>query len=130
MVVSSSDSSEYYPENVPTDFRIRLPEILHLKGTWTCSLRDIKCVTTSDVDLYVYSDIVEDSYVHNKKLPLLQYVTGEEGQVTRHFSGPITSRLARPDVGTIHIYIKDSQMKKAPLTEEHTTCTLRFEQLS
>ena len=127
LFVSSSDSLEYFPDNKPCDFNVKLPQTLELTGTWTCSLRDIKCVTTSDKDLYVYSDFLQDSYVNNKKLPLLQYISGEQGKVVRNFDGSICPRLARRDLSSIHVYIRDSKMNSAPLTGERTTCTLHFE---
>ena len=127
LFVSSSDSSEYFPDNIACDFKVKLPQMLQLPGTWTCSLRDLKCVTTLDKDLYVFSDIIEDSYVNDKKLPILQYVYGKRGKVARNFDGSICPRLARRDLSTIHVYIRDSKMNKAPLTAQCTTCTLHFE---
>ena len=118
---SSSDSLTFYPDNQPFDLKVHLPEISHLSGTWTCSLLDLKCVTTSDTELYVFADILEDSLVNSKKLPLIQYVPGEDGKIVRTFGGCIDPRLSRNDIGTIHIYITDVQMKNAPLTGERTT---------
>ena len=129
LFVSSADSKSYFPQNCPSDFSIQLREIIHLEGDWTCSLRAIKCVTTTDTDLYVFCDLLEESYVHDTKLPILQYVPGKQGKVVRDFDCNTSQRLISNNISTIRIYIRDFHFKKAPLTGERTTCTLHFEKI-
>ena len=126
MFISSCDSLQFFPDNKPNDFTIRLPDELHLEGEWTCTLRNLKCVTTLDTDLYVFCDVVEESYVRNRKLPILQYIPGEQGKMVGNFESDLCAKLSRKDITTIRIYIRDFHLREAPLAGERTTCTLHF----
>ena len=130
LFASSKDSLTFHPNNSSTSFTIQLPEELQLSGIWTCSLSSLKCVSKSNADLYVFSDILEESIVNSRKLPIMQYVSGKRGKIVRGFDGSIAPRVVRHRIGTIHIYITDAHLNKAPLTGEITTCTLRFVKIS
>ena len=128
---NSKDSTSYFPNNDAVDFSLQLPETIHLKGVWTCSLRNIRCTTTPNTDLYVFCDAVEESYVRNTKLPILQMVHSEEdGNIVCHFDGSICMKVTRTELNTLRIYIKTFTQHKPSFISEPLTCTLHFQRLS
>lgn len=140
LFVSSSDSCKnFYPRNTQSRFTIQLPDTLHLNHTpWYCALRDISCEITKSVDLYVFCDVIEDSYVREQKLPILQHIPfttqarattskGEEGiRVVTTFDSSIAHRIKITQLKTLTIYITDKDLKPPSFTSAHVTCTLHL----
>ena len=54
LFLASDDSLDFYPLNTPGHFSIKLPETMHMDGSWMCALRDLQCKTTSPTDLLVF----------------------------------------------------------------------------
>lgn len=73
MVLKSTDSFAFYRNNKPYDFHVHLPRPLTLNGQWTVSLLET-CLpsTESEMDVYIYSNLCEDTIVRDKELPLLR----------------------------------------------------------
>ena len=69
--LKSSDSLKYYPSNTPHYFTVELPETIYLDGDdiWYCTLRNLNCELSVPKSLYVYCDLVQQSFVLDRKLP-------------------------------------------------------------
>ena len=79
--------------------------------------------------LYIYSDIVEDVYVGDSKVPLLRTVPiqGVRGQnVTITFHKPFYKPLAKVYINSILIEVKDDTGKEISFTSGKVICTLHF----
>lgn len=125
LFLSSTDSPRFCPYNSPSEFVVRLPETFHLEGKWTCALKEIKCTTTKNVGLYVFCDLVTESVVKGRKLPILQHISQEvEGRFVHSFDLSIAPLLSRKTFHEVYLYIRDEQMNPAPLAGDPTSCTL------
>ena len=90
----SDDSVSTHPTNNPLEFLSELPKTVTADGNYTCAL--VECVITPDVsDSYIiYCDIVENSCVHGKLLPVLNIID-KSGTVDLPYYIPLSR-------GTIH----------------------------
>ena len=128
LFLSSNDSLDYYTGNNPASFTVRLPESANLEGNWACALRDFQCHPQTSSDLYVFCDVIQDSYVRDRKLPILQHIPRQEngGSVVQNYDTSICFRVTRPNLNSVSIYIKDATMKTPSFKAEPTTCTLHL----
>ena len=131
LFLSSNDSLEYYPDNKPACFSVKLPETMYLNGgggMWMCALRDFQCRTSVVADLYLFCDMVEDSYVRNRKLPILQHIPRDftTRQIVQTYDSSIHFPVTRQEINIITIHIKDEHLEFAPLVDQPSTCTLHF----
>lgn len=134
LYLSSTDSKEYYPNNNPADFTVKFPEPIQLHGEWTLTLRELKCKrSNNDDDLYIMCDAIQDTFVRNRKEPVLQYIPGKGrgggGRVIQSFDGTIMPKVTRTTLNTLRIYIRDAQMQSALLRDETTTCALVLQKI-
>ena len=128
LFLSSEDSKAYFPQNNPGQFSVALPDVLYLDGTWTCALRDIQCWPSTSSDLYVFCDAVEDSYVRDRKLPILQRIPQSDtgSHVIETYDSTIQFKVSRSVINTLTLYIRDSTMKPVSFKTGATYCTLHF----
>ena len=98
--ISSRDSLHYYPKNSAFDFMIELPSAL--SGRFTCALLDFYCDEQFHEDFYVYCDMCEPEFIHDRVLPLLRIVS-ESGELTT----PHTKVVTRQHIQRLHVYIRD-----------------------
>lgn len=63
MVLSSDDGKMFYPDNRPSDFRVKLNRSIQLDGIWVIALSEFSTTERGNSEeLYVYSDICQDSF--------------------------------------------------------------------
>lgn len=75
MILKSTDSSAFYINNKPYDFHVHLPRPLTLNGQWSVSLLETYLPSSEyATDVYIYSNLCEDTIVGDKELPLLRRV--------------------------------------------------------
>ena len=70
--LSSKDSLSYHQDNTPSNFIVELKERLQLIGDWEVGICDFFCSETISQKCYIFSDIVDYSYVRNSLEPLLR----------------------------------------------------------
>ena len=130
--LKSTDSLDYYPSNGSHCFTVQLPETLYLDGddVWYCALRDFTCTLTTPTPLYVYCDLVQQSIVLDRKLPIIQYIpkytTGGDGSVRESYDSSMCFKVTRSTITNITVYIKDDQLKDPSFTSAPSTCTLHL----
>ena len=110
MVLSSDDRKSFYPNNTPHDFRIKLNRALQFDGYWVVALTEIKISEDDqkDVELFVYSDICQDSFVGSSEQSLLRRISLEDVNGKNIiYVHPYYNPVKLRDVQQIHIYIKD-----------------------
>jgi len=115
MVLSSSDGSDFFPNNKSHDFRVKLGRSLQFEGYWVVALTEIN---TSDrgqtKELFVYSDICQDSFSGSSERPLLRRVFYEDkDQNNIVYDNPYYVPIKQPDIQQIRVYIKDSNGQHA-----------------
>ena len=79
LYLSSKDSLGVFPQNKAEDFTVKLPATLTLKGTWKCALTEVSFVTQfAEIrprDVFICSDLVEESYGADTFRPVLRKVS-------------------------------------------------------
>ena len=81
MVLSSQDGKNFYPDDTPHNFRIKLKRTLQFDGYWEVALTEIEISqedSKDDTSLFVCSDICQDSFVGSTELSLLRRVFYED----------------------------------------------------
>ena len=128
LFLASDDSdSDFYPLNTPGHFSIKLPETMYMDGSWMCALRGLQCKTASPTDLLVFCDAIVDSYVRERKLPVLQRIPSTlDSSVVRSFDSSVCFRVTRHTLNVITVYITDGDLKETSFTGEPTYCMLHF----
>ena len=106
--LSSRDSLNYHPGNVWHDFTVELPDLI--EGKFSAALVDFATTDTNqetlNEELYVFSDILENSFVLDHQLPLMRIVA-QFGEVTL----PHYKTVSREFLQRIKIYIKNRQLE-------------------
>ena len=128
--MKSTDSLNYFPSNTNHHFTVELPEAVYLDGNdvWYCALRHFTCELTSPMALYVYCDLVQQSFVLDRRLPIIQYIPKytRETRVTETYDSSMAFKVTRSTITNITVYIKDEKFKHPSFTDEPSTCTLHL----
>jgi hypothetical protein len=110
MLRRSSDSLDLYSNNQPYDFYVHLPIPLTLKGYWTVSLLEVCMFCNKKTDVYIYTNLCEDTIVGDKELPLLRHVYLKTSSLNEIFTYPyeVPTRIGQVHDVHTYIYIKDA----------------------
>lgn len=134
LFISSSDSKDIFVDNQSYDFRIQLPQTLMLDGEWECALVDFKVYPKKEKmsDIYVFTDIIQESYVCNNNLPLLgitYYLSDKKNESSISLDTILYHKLSRNMIDMVRIYIKDEDLR--PYTElgDSVRCTLHLRKI-
>ncbi len=137
--LSSKDSINVFPDNLPSDFTVDIGKTLQLAGNWQVELLSFKCCLTKDQDperknLYVFTDIAESSYMKDNYLPVIAnfYLDGYSNKkkiIERVVEHPHSLAVVPFAVQRIRIYIKDQDLNTPSFCShrsERTEVTLRL----
>lgn len=124
LVLRSSDSQQVYNGNTPHDFMVHLPKPLYLQGHWTISLLEfILSVATPQPELYVCSNLCQDSIVGDRELPLLRLVNLKKAEnIIYNYPYQVPLRLG--EFQDVRVYIRDASNQPASFLKGVTTVTL------
>ena len=135
MYISSRDSTNYHPSNEASKFTVELSEPINLNGSWEVSLVDLIYFqgfnTSKPIFFIIYSDICEESFMNNTKLPILHrcYVGNETNKfVQESFSNNCYKRIKIHDISRIELNIKSETGNQVSFKQEPLWCTLHFRQ--
>ena len=131
LFLKSNDSSGYFPSNSPGYFTVQLPEAIYFDdGIWYCALRAITCKLVVPADLYIFCDLIQHSYVLDRKLPILQNIpkqSMEQGtRIVENYDSTLCFRITRSIVSNITLYIRDENLAVPSFGSDPTTCTLQL----
>lgn len=76
MIFRSDQDLDYYPNNKPYCFKIKLRQNIELNGDWEIALTEItlrEAIKKEDI-LYIYSDICGESFINGVNATLLRRV--------------------------------------------------------
>ena len=77
-------------------------------------------------NLYLCCNIIEESYVGEKKMPILRYLKRKNGNILNEITHPIWLQVIRPTISSIRLYIADETGKVLSLPRNSLNCTLLF----
>lgn len=131
--LSSQDSKDLFPGNTASDFKVKIPSTLTLAGVWKCALTQISFVTDfageRPKDIYICSDLIEDSYGSDSFMPILRKIPIPSSGLTKvvHvFPQNYYVTLSRDQLQNIHIYVRTQEMQQTSFNVEPLSCTLHL----
>ena len=127
VLVSSNDSTSYFPANVAADFKIHLKRRMILQGHWVCALTELHCqnpVRKGIKAMCVYSNICDTSIIGDDVAPLMRRIP-IQNTTNYEFKNRNYIRVALSEIGMIHIYIKTDRYKGMRIAGA-VNCTLHF----
>ena len=147
LFLSSLDSTLLFPNNFAGDFTIKLLESILRGGTWIVTLVDFHSTGTlkTNIDssdktevrkvtdfLLLCTDIVQDSIIRSRQLPILRRLTYKKDQLVT-FSRWLYTNLKKKNFDTIRIYFLTDTNPPRPYVFESETeirCTLHFKRIT
>ena len=132
MVLKSSDSPLFHPNNQPYNFRVHLPKPLNLNGVWTVSLLEFSLDPGQTKqqglpEVFLCSNICEDTIVGDKELPLIRRVYLEKENIIYQCPYEVPIKLGQ--FQDIHMYIRDAKGSPASFLIGEVTVTLLLRKL-
>ena len=124
--LSSEDSLSYHQDNAPFNFIVELKERVQLIGEWEVGICDFFCSETIPEKCYIFSDIVDYSYVRNSLEPLLRSLMPSNASSTFIFPKIFYFPIKINSLSRIRIYIKDNQLKLLSTLTGTVSVTLHF----
>lgn len=109
LFLSSKDSANIYINNDSADYTVQLQNVVTLDGEWSCTLVDFYCELESPAHFYIMTDIIQDSYAKDMKLPILQciYNSDDRSKKIRFNSDTtITLPVNQSSIHSIRIHIR------------------------
>jgi len=111
---TNGDTTYHY--DVPLEYQNYGIGLINISG---------RVITESSKQLYLCCDIIEESYVGNKKLPILYPIErNTRGSVTSNIYKVLYIRIIRPSISSIRLYICDDTGKVISLGKKTLKCVL------
>lgn len=110
------------------DTTIELPIPLEVEGYY-CSVIEMngKVRNGFSDNLYLCSDICEESYVNSIKMPVLRNINrNKNNAVSKTIVNVIWLKVIRPQISSIRLYIADEFGKIVSVEDNELSCTLLF----
>ena len=132
MVLKSTDSPLFHASNQPYSFRVHLPQPLNLKGVWTVSLLEFSLDPGQTKqrglpEVFVCSNICEDTIVGDRELPLLRRVYLDKENIV--YQSPYEVPIKLGHFQDVHVYIRDAKHSPASFLSGEVTVTLLLRKL-
>ena len=129
MVLSSDDGQAFFPNNTSHNFFVKLNRTLQFDGYWVVALTEINTSERKDrkEELFVYSDICQDSFVGSSEQSLLRRIFYEDvNNKNIIYVNPYYVPVKLRDFQHIHIYIKDENGNDVSFLKKKVTITLHL----
>lgn len=129
VLVASTDGADFFSDNTPFNFRVKLNRTIQLDGYWVVALTEFTLNQTNSLgkNLYVFFDICQNSFIGTTEKPLLRRVLSErQNQRNIIFDNPYYIPVRAGMMEYIHIYIKDDDGSFASFLRKPVTVTLHF----
>ena len=124
--LSSEDSLSYHPDNTPYNFIVELKESLQIIGEWEVGICDFFCSETISQKCYIFSDIVDYSYVRNSLEPILRTLMPSNASSSIFFPIIFYFPIKVNSLNRIRVYIKDNQMRLLTTLSGAVSLSLHF----
>ena len=124
--LSSEDSLSYHPDNTPSNFIIELKESLQIIGEWEVGICDFFCSETISEKCYIFSYIVDYSYVRNSLEPILRTLMPSNASSSNFFPIIFYFPIKVNSLNRIRVSIKDNQMRLLSTLSGAVSLSLHF----
>ena len=143
MVLKSSDGSDLFEKNMAHDFTVQLDRQINLEAYWVVALTEIDLTYKSSSkyidDVYVYSNICEESFVGSTEKPILRKIYISKDATEAHvinkkkhyrshiiFNTPYYVPVRLGQLNQVHIYLKDDKGQPCSVINLEACVTLHF----
>jgi hypothetical protein len=100
LYISSRDSTDLYPQNTASNFRVQLPKYIQLdEGNWTCGVTQCVLPSRPTDPVYITGDFIESSVFGERLQPILCMVTAK----TKEFQHIDYTRVKSHQFSTLHL---------------------------
>lgn len=132
MVLKSTHSALFHPNNQPYSFRVHLPRPLNLRGVWTVSLLEFsldpgKSKQQGFPEVFLCSNICDDTIVGDTELPLLRRIYLDKENII--YQSPYEVPIKLGQFQDIHVYIRDAKNSPASFLSGEVTVALLLRKL-
>ena len=108
--LSSVDSLNFHPNNKAYNFTVEVPERTSLSGEWEVGICDFYVSTVTNETLYLFSDIVDYSYVRNSIQGILRLLPQTNSNKYQLFNKIYYLPVKNLTFSRIQIYIKNKNL--------------------
>ena len=108
--LSSIDSLNFHPNNKAYNFTVEIAERTTLSGDWEVGICDFHASTVTNKTLYLFSDIVDYSYVRNSMEGILRLLPQSNSNKYQLFNNVYYLPLKNQSFSRIGIYIKNKNL--------------------
>ena len=108
--LSSIDSLNFHPNNKAYNFTVEIAERTSLSGDWEVGICDFHASTVINETLYLFSDIVDYSYVRNSMEGILRLLPQSNSNKYQLFNNVYYLSLKNQSFSQIGIYIKNKNL--------------------
>ena len=108
--LSSADSLSFHPNNKAYNFTVEVPERANLVGEWEVGICDFYASTVINETLYLFSDIVDYSYVRNSMQGILRLLPQSNSNKYQLFNNVYYLPIKNKKFSRIRIYIKNKNL--------------------
>ena len=109
--LTSEDSLLYHQDNVLSNFIVELEEGLQLTGDWEVGICDFFCSENISEKCYIFSDIVDYSYIRNSLEPILRTIMPSISTSSYIFLKIFYFPIKVNSLNRIRVYIKENQLR-------------------
>ena len=125
--LSSEDSLLYHQDNIPSNFTVELKERIQLTGEWEVGICEYFCSAAIREKCYIFSDVVDYSYVRNTLEPILRSPLPSESASSYIFSKVFYFFPIKVNgISRIRVYIKDNKLNLLTSLTDAVYITLHF----
>ena len=137
--VTSEQSSDYYPDNTASHFRVELDQYFDFSDWESLALVDFSCKTGKFLDkkegvgeeelreIYIYCNFTKEQLVAGTRRSLLRYTAVKHDSFQlEQFQTPLYFDCKPIRSNTLEIIIKGADGKPALFLEEVTKCTFHL----
>ena len=121
LVVMSYVDTERFPNNKPSRFCNSLAFPVEVKGNWSVGLEEFVCIrngkTVKSMAMFVCCNLISDSFVGNKLMPLLRTVRNESIDGIS-FDRVNYRQIERSFINSIEVEIRDEYNEIFPLADD------------
>ena len=110
MIVQSHRNSDYYQDNKPYSFKIKLRQTLELQGDWKVALTEITLKESSKQEdtLCIYSNICGESIINGVNVALLRRIVVNNNTHTL-FTSPYYIPVVKSELSEIEFKLENDQ---------------------
>jgi len=110
MIFRSDQNPDFFPDNTPYGFKVKLPQVMTLRGDWTVALTEITFREDREREdsLYIYTSICSESFINGESAPLLRrVVSNNKGNIL--FTPSYYIPVIKSEISEIEFTLKNEQ---------------------